>query len=129
MKTLIAIVLFIFSFLVTVPATASCPKDSGRVCASWYGPGFYGNKMANGKKLYRGLVAVAAPKEVYQLGTMLKVTNLMNGQSITVVVMDRGPYRKDGKPVLLDLTEAAAKKIDMIEPGLVPISHRVISSP
>ena len=52
------------------------------------------------------------------MGTRVRVTNLRNGRSVVVRINDRGPYSK-GR--IIDLSEAAAKQIDMIDAGVVPV--------
>jgi hypothetical protein len=56
--------------------------------ASWYGPGLYGNKLACGGTLTPGTVGVA--NKTLPCGT--KVTLRYRGRSVTVPVVDRGPY-------------------------------------
>lgn len=72
--------------------------------ASCYGPGLFGNPMADGATLTHGTVAVAH-KEL-PLGTRLYVRT--NGRTIKVRVRDRGPYVGDR---VLDVTEAAAREL------------------
>jgi rare lipoprotein A len=54
---------------------------------------------------------------------MVKVTNLKNGKSVIVRVNDRGPYVK-GR--IIDLTVVAAKKIEMVSDGIVPVRVEVL---
>jgi rare lipoprotein A len=58
-------------------------------------------------------------------GTKLKVTNTENGKSIIVTVNDRGPY-VSGR--ILDLTKAAARKLDFITKGKALVKIEIISS-
>jgi len=67
--------------------------------ASWYGPGFYGNRTACGQTFTRELLGVA--HRSLPCGTRL--TLRYRGRRITVRVVDRGPY-VDGRDY--DLTEA-----------------------
>jgi rare lipoprotein A (peptidoglycan hydrolase) len=55
---------------------------------SWYGPGLYGNGTACGQKLTKDLVGVA--HRTLPCGTL--VTFRYNGITLTVPVIDRGPY-------------------------------------
>ncbi len=57
---------------------------------SWYGPGLYGNGTACGFKMTKGLVGVA--HRSLPCGTMVTFRNPSNGKSVTVPVIDRGPY-------------------------------------
>ena len=73
--------------------------------ASWYGPGFYGRKTACGVRMTRKLLGVAHRK--LPCGTEVALT--YGGRSITVPVVDRGPY---GRGLRWDLTAATAKALD-----------------
>jgi hypothetical protein len=57
---------------------------------SWYGPGFYGNRTACGYALTRELLGVA--HRTLPCGTKVTFRNPDNGRTITVPVVDRGPY-------------------------------------
>ena len=73
---------------------------------SWYGPGFYGNKTANGET-YTGDEMTAAHKTL-PFGTLVRVT--WKGRSIVVRINDRGPFIP-GR--VLDLSRAAAQALGM----------------
>ncbi len=62
--------------------------------------------------------AMAAAHKSLPCGTMVLVTNKRNGRSVTVRINDRGPYVR-GR--IIDLTPAAAREIDMIRAGVVPV--------
>jgi rare lipoprotein A len=68
---------------------------------------------------------IAASKTL-PLGTKVQVTNLENGKSSTVEIRDRGPY-VDGR--IIDLSTGVAEKLDMIEPGVVPVEVKPIELP
>lgn len=90
---------------------------------SWYGPGFYGNKTASGKPFTK--TSYVAAHRTLPFGTILRIT--WNGRTITVPVEDRGPYAEGStegnlKPHpsrTIDLSEAAAKDLGMIQSGVV----------
>ena len=75
-----------------------------RGVASWYGPGFYGNKTADGTVLTRDSLWVA--HQTLPFGTKIRFTNPSNGRSIVLTVKDRGPYIAGRE---YDLTEKAAE--------------------
>ena len=75
-----------------------------RALASWYGPGFYGRRTACGVRMTRKLLGVAHKK--LPCGTPVAIA--YQGKSITVPVVDRGPFVKGRK---WDLTAAAAKAV------------------
>jgi rare lipoprotein A len=72
--------------------------------ATWYGPGFYGRRTACGRRLRRDTLGVAHRR----LPCGKKVSFLYRGRTITVPVIDRGPY---GGPADWDLTSAAAERL------------------
>ena len=79
-----------------------------QVLASWYGPGLYGNRTACGEKLTRYIVGVA--DRTLPCGTA--VTLRYNGRTLTLPVIDRGPYANSAT---LDLTDAAAQELGITE--------------
>lgn len=76
--------------------------------ATWYGPGFFGHKTACGITLRRDTIGVA--NRSLKCGT--KVSILYDGHSITVPVIDRGPYSNGA---YWDLTQATAQALRMTE--------------
>jgi hypothetical protein len=82
------------------------------VVATWYGPGFYGNHTACGETLTHSIVGLA--DRTLPCGTPVSVT--YNGQTLTIPVIDRGPYANDAT---LDLTSAAARELGMTETSTV----------
>ena len=84
--------------------------------ASWYGPGFHGRLTANGEIFDQNALTAAHPD--LPLGLEVRVTNLENGRSVEVEVNDRGPY--DGGRAI-DLSRAAAERLDRIEAGTAPV--------
>jgi rare lipoprotein A len=79
--------------------------------ASWYGPS--GHAAADGSP-YDGTGMTAAHKTL-PLGTVARVTNLVNGESVMVRITDRGPFAH-GR--VLDLSESAAKEIGLYRMGM-----------
>ncbi len=105
---------------------ASChrkshPSTTAKNCeetgmASYYGGKFIGRQTANGEIFVANKLTAA--HKTLPFGTMVKVTNLSNGKSVVVRINDRGPFVK-GR--IIDLSEAAAKKIDMLQQGVVKV--------
>jgi hypothetical protein len=85
--------------------------------ASWYGPGFYWKTKADGTTYHPWDLSAAS--KTLPLGTMVKVVNLDNGKIVYVKIDDRGPYVKNR---ILDLSYAAAKKMDIINKGLAKVA-------
>lgn len=90
--------------------------------ASWYGPRFHGKKTSNGEK-YNKRKLTAAHKEL-PFNTKVLVTNLQNNKSVVVRINDRGPFVKDR---IIDLSEKAAEKIDLKNPGTGYIKIQVLT--
>jgi rare lipoprotein A len=57
--------------------------------------------------------------------TMVRVTNLNNGKSTVVRITDRGPF-VEGR--ILDLSLAAAREIESVGPGVVPVRLEVLGN-
>src|SRR6267142_2378330 len=85
--------------------------------ASWYGKQHQGLKMANGKRFDRHKLTAAS--WYFPLGTVVRVVNLKNGESVVVTITDRGPNLRLHR--ILDLSEAAAGRLDYVGAGLTPI--------
>jgi peptidoglycan lytic transglycosylase len=92
--------------------------------ASWYGIPYHGRPAADGE-IYNMETLVAAHR-VMPFNTWLRVTNLANGKSVNVRVIDRGPF-VEGR--ILDLSKAAARQIDLLGPGIGPVRLEVIGAP
>ncbi|WP_322521792.1 septal ring lytic transglycosylase RlpA family protein [Guyparkeria halophila] len=94
-----------------------------RGVASWYGNKFHGRPTSSGEP-YDMYKMTAAHKSL-RLPTYVRVTNLDNGKSVVVRVNDRGPF-VEGR--IIDLSYAAAHKIEMTGKGTVPVEIEVIGS-
>ena len=99
-------------------------KHIERGKASYYGDKFHGRKIASGEIFDQNNLTAAHP--THKFNTVVKVTNLVNHKSVIVRINDRGPYAKNR---IIDLSKAAAKKIDMISAGVVEVSVEVIRKP
>jgi len=97
-------------------------KDRGTMKASWYGPKFHGKLTANGE-IYDQMALTAAHKSL-KFGTLLKVTNPRNGNSVILRINDRGPYIGDRE---LDLSKGAAIELGLIEKGVARVKVEEIS--
>jgi rare lipoprotein A len=90
--------------------------------ASWYGAPFHGRRASNGE-IY-DMNKMTAAHRTMAFGTVVRVTNLTNGKMAVVKITDRGPF-VDNR--IIDLSMAAAKTIESIGPGVVPVRLEVIS--
>lgn len=84
--------------------------------ATYYGNKWHGRRTSSGSIYHKDSLTCA--HRTLPFGTLLKVTNKKNGKEVIVKVTDRGPFRKGA---IIDLSMAAAKKIDMVAAGIVPV--------
>lgn len=92
--------------------------------ASWYGIKFQGRSTSSGEPYNRHKLTAA--HKTLPLQTLVKVTNLETSESVIVRINDRGPFV--GKRII-DLSEAAAKKIGYRHQGLTKVKVEVIQYP
>ena len=89
--------------------------------ASWYGPKFHAKKTSNGE-IYN-MYAMTAAHKTLPMNTIVKVYNKENGKSIVVRINDRGPFVA-GR--IIDLSNVAAHKIDMVKKGTAQVEITVL---
>jgi len=89
--------------------------------SSWYGPNFHAKLTSNGET-YNMYKNTAAHKTL-PMNTMLRVDNLENGKSVIVRVNDRGPFVGTR---IIDLSNKAARTIDMVAKGTVKVKITVL---
>jgi rare lipoprotein A len=89
--------------------------------ASWYGGKDQGRMMASGQPFDE--YSMVAAHRTLPFGTRVQVTNLRNGRSVVVKVMDRGPGVA-GR--IIDLSKAAARRLGFVGRGLAPVKIRVM---
>lgn len=94
-------------------------KEQGM--ASWYGAYFHGLVTASGEIF--DMEAFTGAHRTLPLGTVVRVTNVLNGMQVRVRINDRGPY-VNGR--VLDLSLAAARHLGMVEQGVVAAQLEVI---
>lgn len=90
--------------------------------ASWYGVPFHGRRASNGE-IY-DMNKLTAAHRTLPFDTLVRVTNLNNGKSTTVRITDRGPFVENR---IIDLSLAAAREIESVGPGVVPVRVEVIT--
>lgn len=97
--------------------------DTTRGFAVWYGGGHHGGPTASGERYNKR--AMTAAHRTLPMQTRVRVTNTKNGRSVVLRINDRGPYGKKRERII-DVSEAAAEKLDMIEAGVVPVTVEVL---
>ena len=93
--------------------------------ASWYGRRYHGRKTASGERFDRN--ALTAAHRTLPFGTEVRVTNSNNDRSVDVRINDRGPFRR--KERIIDVSEAAARALGIIGPGVAPITLEILALP
>jgi len=86
--------------------------------ASWYGEPFHGRKTASGEVFDKNALTTA--HKSLPFGTVLCVRRWDTGETVRVVVTDRGPF-VDGRE--LDLSEAAFEKIAPLSKGVIKVFY------
>jgi rare lipoprotein A len=92
--------------------------------ASWYGPGFYGRRTANGERFTKGTMTAA--HRHLPFGTKVRVTNLRNGRAAVVRINDRGPFHGNR---VIDLAHGAASALGVTSSGLAQVKLEVLQKP
>ena len=123
-KTPLLVLLFCFliCFLSACAPRLSRVPNAEEGTASWYGPGFDGKQTANGETF--DTTKLTAAHQTLPFGTLLRVTNLENGLIVVVRVNDRGPF-VGGR--IIDLSRAAAEKLDMVGNGTASVRLELLS--
>jgi rare lipoprotein A len=92
--------------------------------ASWYGPPYHNRRGSNGQ-IYN-MHAMTAAHRTFPLGSVVRVTNLKTGNAALVRITDRGPFIQ-GR--ILDLSLAAAKKVDVWKAGVAQVRVELMVTP
>ena len=92
--------------------------------ASWYGAKHHGKRTASGE-IFNQTKFTAAHQSL-PLGSIVKVTNLENGNFVELRINDRGPYQR-GR--IIDVSRAAATVLGMRRSGIARVRVELISSP
>jgi rare lipoprotein A len=115
------------TFCAKLPSPASRPVARGSLetgVASWYGPGFQGRPTSN-REIY-DMNEMTAAHRTLPFNTRVLVTNLDNGLQVRVRINDRGPFVDDR---IIDLSLAAARRIEMIGPGTARVRVEILEVP
>ena len=92
-----------------------------KAVASFYADDFHGKKTSNGEIFNMNDFTCA--NKFLPFNTYLKVTNLANNLNVIVRVNDRGPFVEDRE---LDLSKAAAVKLDMVKSGTASVKIEIV---
>jgi rare lipoprotein A len=106
------------------PAGEPLEVQHGR--AVWYGGGHHGGPTASGERFDKR--AMTAAHRTLPMGTIVRVTNKKNGKSVVVRINDRGPFGKK-KERIIDVSEAAARKLGFKDAGVTDVMIEVLEKP
>ncbi len=107
---MVGMVALVAVVLMSVRSAGSDPPRVLHGLASYYGPGFHGQETASGE-IFDQWEMVAAHRTL-PLGTRVRVTNLDNGRSVVLRVIDRGPYgRNFRRGTIIDVSKGAARRL------------------
>ena len=104
------------------PDTVPILTETGM--ASWYGAPYHNRRSSNGE-IYN-MNAMTAAHRTLPLGSVVRVTNVKTGQSALLKITDRGPF-VDGR--IIDVSYAAAKTLDIWQPGVARVKLEVLLTP
>lgn len=120
MKNFLSFVLTPLLLLVSLNGLQAQDEEFG--LASYYSDEFHGRKTAYGYTYHKDKLTTAHKKHPH--GTILKVTRLDNNKSVTVKVIDKGPFIR-GRVV--DLSRKAAERIGLVDVGVAEVKVEVVS--
>lgn len=95
-------------------------QDTTTGKASYYSNKLHGRRVSDGTRYNKDSMTCA--HLTYPLGTYLKVRNPKNDKEVIVKVTDRGPH---SKRLMIDLSWAAAKELDIIRSGIALVEVSV----
>ena len=108
-------------FTIFVICFSGCHSIHQTGKASWYGDKYAGRPTASGE-IFKPRKKTAAHKTL-PFGTKVRVTRIDTGKSVCVIINDRGPFI-EGR--VIDLSKKAAKKLNMINAGVVEVELRIV---
>ncbi len=106
------------------PPSAGASASAEEGMATWYGGRHHGGPTASGERFDKR--AMTAAHRTLPMGTRVRVTHQKNGRSVVVRINDRGPF--GNKRRIIDVSEAAARKLDMIDEGVAPVRVEVVEA-
>ena len=123
-------IVFLSSTVLTLLSCAYPPPDASRRSAalhveygkaSFYGNEFHGRRTASGETFNQNALTAAHPSLPFE--SICRVTNLSNKKNVVIRINDRGPF-VHGR--IIDLSYAAAKRIDAVRSGVVEVKVEVL---
>jgi rare lipoprotein A len=119
---------YVFSFIFILFIGLSEPvfaQQTGKIqkgSATWYGSRYHGRKTTSGEVYNKNHMTAAHPSLPF--GTKVKVTHSGNSRAVIVRINDRGPFTGG---YIIDLSEAAARRIGLHQSGSARVSVEVVT--
>ena len=113
-------------FLCMLALLSACSGKKGlelEGLASYYAEPYHGRRTANGE-VFDTYQAMTAAHRTLPFNTVVRVENKVNGKEVEVRINDRGPFIK-GR--IIDLSLRAARAINMVRTGVVPVKLKIVS--
>lgn len=123
-KCFIYLVIIFLFFGLSQSAYSQDDSQTQKGIASWYGTKYHGRPTSSGERYNKN--EMTAAHNGFPFGTKVKVTNLVNNKSVILRINDRGPFKG---PRIIDVSEAAAKKLDFRSHGLSSVKVEVLEWP
>ena len=117
LKRTLALVALLHSSFFTLHSSFIFAQEPQKGKASYYSKRATGSCTSSGERLHHDSLTCA--HRTHPFGTMLKVTNVQNGKSVVVKVIDRGPY---GRGRIIDLSWGAAKELGILSQGVAMVT-------
>ena len=104
-------------------ATAAFAQFAEQGLASWYGGEFDGRTAASGETYHQD--ELTAAHRTLPFGTTVRIRRTDTGAAVVVRINDRGPYIESR---IIDLSNAAARRLNMVRPGVVPVALEIVGA-
>ena len=117
LKRTLALVALLHSSFFALHSSFIFAQEPQKGKASYYSKRATGSRTSSGERLHHDSLTCA--HRTHPFGTMLKVTNVQNGKSVVVKVIDRGPY---GRGRIIDLSWGAAKELGILSQGVAMVT-------
>jgi rare lipoprotein A len=109
----------------TAPLSPPAAVETNVGFATFYADAFHGRKTASGVPF--DMHALVAAHPTLPFGSTVRLTNLANGRSVEVRIVDRGPAKGPrSRGVVIDLSRRAAEELDFISRGRARVRLEVL---
>ena len=117
----ITLIIVVLSFVFSNGLYAQSFVQTGK--ASFYANKFENKTTASGEKYQHSLLTAA--HKTLPFGTIVKITNISNGKTVTVKINDRGPFVEDR---IIDVSKSAAVELDFVNEGITEVRIETVEN-